>query len=409
MPPMSMSWWAAGAIGAARKRHDGGGGEQQPPFRSVALVVGSTGIVGTSLVDILPLPDTPGGPWKVYALSRRPPPPWSPPPPAAVTHLCVDLADAAAVAEALAPLTDITHVFYVALAAPHLAEARSREANAGMLRNVLAAVVPTCPALAHVALQTGSKHYIGPPESVGKLAVETPFSEDMPRHDYRNFYYDQEDVLFDAVVSSSSSRRAGAAAVTWSVHRPSLIFGFSPRSAMNAVCSLCVYAAICRKERRKLRWPGSLGAWEGFSNASDADLVAEQQIWAAIAGAAAKNEAFNCSNGNIYKWKQLWPVLAGKFGVEWAGYEGEERRVGLTAAMAGKEAVWAEIVAEEKLVATELGEVANWWFVDALFMDKWEFIDTMNKSKEHGFLGFRNTVRSFEAWIDKMKLYRIVP
>uniref|UniRef100_A0A0E0AMA3 PRISE-like Rossmann-fold domain-containing protein n=1 Tax=Oryza glumipatula TaxID=40148 RepID=A0A0E0AMA3_9ORYZ len=216
MLPMSMSWWWAGAIGAARKRHDGGGGEQQPPFRSVALVVGSTGIVGTSLVDILPLPDTPGGPWKVYALSRRPPPPWSPPPPAAVTHLCVDLADAAAVAEALAPLTDITHVFYVALAAPHLAEARSREANAGMLRNVLAAVVPTCPALAHVALQTGSKHYIGPPESIGKLAVETPFSEDMPRHDYPNFYYDQEDVLFDAVTSSSSSSSRRAAAVTCS-------------------------------------------------------------------------------------------------------------------------------------------------------------------------------------------------
>uniref|UniRef100_A0A0E0LMZ4 PRISE-like Rossmann-fold domain-containing protein n=1 Tax=Oryza punctata TaxID=4537 RepID=A0A0E0LMZ4_ORYPU len=410
-----MSWWWAGAIGAARKRNDDDDGEraadaEQPPFRSVALVVGSTGIVGTSLVDILPLPDTPGGPWKVYALSRRPLPPWSPPPSPAVTHLCVDLADPAAVAEALAPLTDITHVFYVAWA-PHLVEARNREANSGMLRNVLSVVFPSCPALVHVALQTGSKHYIGPPESIGKFAIETPFSEDMPRHDYPNFYYDQEDVLFDAV---STCRLSGA--VTWSVHRPSLIFGFSPRSAMNIVCSLCVYAAICRKERRELRWLGSLGAWEGFSNTSDADLIAEQQIWAAVADAdddyyhaAAKNEAFNCSNGDIYKWKQLWPVLADKFGVEWAGYEGEERRVGLMAAMAGKEAVWAEIVGEEKLVATELGEVASWWFVDALFMDKWEFIDTMNKSKEHGFLGFRNTVRSFETWIDKMKLYKIVP
>ena len=86
MPPMSMSWWWAGAIGAARKCHDGGGGEQQPPFRSVALVVGSTGIVGTSLVDILPLPDTPGGPRKVYAVSRRPLPPWSPPPSPAVSR-----------------------------------------------------------------------------------------------------------------------------------------------------------------------------------------------------------------------------------------------------------------------------------------------------------------------------------
>jgi Delta4-3-oxosteroid 5beta-reductase len=33
----------------------------------------------------------------------------------------------------------------------------------------------------------------------------------------------------------------------------------------------------------------------------------------------------------------------------------------------------------------------------------------MNKSKEHGFLGFRDTVKSFGKWIDKMKAYKIVP
>ncbi|CAN6284290.1 unnamed protein product [Urochloa humidicola] len=76
-----MSWWWAGAIGAARKRHDDHAAASELAFQSVALVVGSTGIVGTSLVDILPQPDTPGGPWKVYALSRRPLPPWYHPPP----------------------------------------------------------------------------------------------------------------------------------------------------------------------------------------------------------------------------------------------------------------------------------------------------------------------------------------
>uniref|UniRef100_A0A0D9VVJ4 PRISE-like Rossmann-fold domain-containing protein n=1 Tax=Leersia perrieri TaxID=77586 RepID=A0A0D9VVJ4_9ORYZ len=396
--PTNMRRSRAGAISAARKRHDQQNATE-PPFQSVALVVGCTGIVGTSLVDILPLPDTPGGPWKVYALSRRPFPPWSPPPSPAVTHLHLDLADSAAVAEALAPLTDITHVFYVAWA-PHFVEDQNREANTGMLRNLLSVVVPNCPALVHVSLQTGLKHYMGPPESIGKFAIGTPFSEDMPRlPDCPNFYYDQEDVLFDAV-----SRRR----ISWSVHRPSLIFGFSPRSAMNVVCTLCVYAAICRKEGNKLRWPGSLGAWEGFSNASDADLIAEQHIWAAV-DVAAKNQAFNCSNGDIYKWKQLWPVLAGRFGLEWSGYEGEESRVGLMEAMEGKDAVLAEIVREEGLVVTELEEVASWWFVDALFMDKWEFLDTMNKSKEHGFMGFRNTVKSFQTWIDRMKLYKISP
>jgi hypothetical protein len=33
----------------------------------------------------------------------------------------------------------------------------------------------------------------------------------------------------------------------------------------------------------------------------------------------------------------------------------------------------------------------------------------MNKSKEHGFLGFRNTVNSFNTWIEKMKVFKIVP
>ena len=57
------------------------------------------------------------------------------------------------------PLTDITHVFYVAWS-PRATEAENREANSAMLRNVLSVVVPNCAALAHVSLQTGTKHYL---------------------------------------------------------------------------------------------------------------------------------------------------------------------------------------------------------------------------------------------------------
>nr|CAB3495540.1 unnamed protein product [Digitaria exilis] len=162
------------------------------------------------------------------------------------------------------------------------------------------------------------------------------------------FYYDQEDVLFDAVVER---RSGGGGDVSWSVHRPNIIFGFSPRCAINFVCSLCVYAAICSKEGAPLRWPGSRGGWEGFVTASDADLIAEQHIWAGVEP-MAKNEAFNCSNGDVCTWKKLWPILAGRFGIEWTGYEGEENRFKLSEAMAGKEALWATIVEENELVAT---------------------------------------------------------
>jgi len=136
---MSISWWWARAAGEVSKRRGdraAAASDESLQFQSVALVVGSTGIVGASLVGILPLPDTPGGPWKVYALSRRPLPPWSPPPSPSVAHVQVDLTDAAAVAEALAPLTDITHVFYVAMSW-RPTEAQTGETNSAMLRNGL--------------------------------------------------------------------------------------------------------------------------------------------------------------------------------------------------------------------------------------------------------------------------------
>ncbi|MED6218564.1 hypothetical protein PIB30_027903 [Stylosanthes scabra] len=66
-----MSWWRLEAINTAEKSKNDEA--EEGGFKSVALVIGVTGIVGNSLAQILPLPNTPGGPWKVYG--GRPPPP----------------------------------------------------------------------------------------------------------------------------------------------------------------------------------------------------------------------------------------------------------------------------------------------------------------------------------------------
>ncbi|KAJ0681899.1 putative oxidoreductase [Helianthus annuus] len=139
----------------------------------------------------------------------------------------------------------------------------------------------------------------------------------------------------------------------------------------------------------KPRWSWTKEVWEQYSDCSDADLVAEQQIWAAI-DPHAKNEAYNVSNGDLFKWKHLWKVLGEQFEVENGGFDG---RFSMVEMMRDKGSVWDEIVRENGLVATKLEEVAAWWFVDALL--GWECVlDTMNKSKRHGFLGFRNSKSS---------------
>ncbi|KAH0450486.1 hypothetical protein IEQ34_021178 [Dendrobium chrysotoxum] len=400
--PTTMSWWWSGAIGAVKKKLDDDFNAAAGKYPSVGLVIGATGIVGMSLVEILPLPDTPGGPWKVYAVSRRPRSSWLPPPSdgfAVETVLC-DISDPAEALTKLSPLTDVTHLFYVAWANRE-SETENIAANTAMLRNVLDAVVPSAPNLQHVCLQTGRKHYIGSFDSLGKVKPhDPPFHEDLPRLPTPNFYYAQEDILFDSL-------RSRDGAVSWSVHRPTAIFGFAPTSLMNIVGTLCVYATICKREGEPLRWPGSRIAWDGFSDASDADLIAEQHIWAAV-DPYAKNEAFNCSNGDVFKWKHLWTTLAEQFELEAVGYIGEVERFKLEVAMKGKEDLWEKIVQENQLAPTKLEEVGNWWFVDIMLNNE-EHLDTMNKSKEHGFLGFRNTRNSFISWIDKMKGYKIVP
>lgn len=127
---------------------------------------------------------------------------------------------------------------------------------------------------------------------------------------------------------------------------------------------------------------------------------------------SAENEAFNCSNGDVFKWKHLWRILAEQFAVEYVEFdereEEREGRVSMVERMKGKERVWEEIVEAEGLVVTRLEEVAEWWFVDVILGGEC-MLDSLNKSKEHGFLGFRNTGNSLVSWIDKMKGHKIIP
>ncbi|OIW20851.1 hypothetical protein TanjilG_24929 [Lupinus angustifolius] len=373
--------------------------EKEAPqsFQNVALVIGITGIVGNSLAEILTLRNTPGGPWKVYGVARRPRPSWNDNHP--VHYIQCNISDEHDTQAKLSVLTDVTHIFYVSWSS-RPTEAQNCEVNGAMFRNVLRALIPNAPNLRHVSLQTGAKHYVGPFELFGKIKPhEPPFTEDLPRLNAPNFYYTQEDILMEEV-----QKKEG---LTWFVNRPQVIFGFSPYSLMNLIGTLCVYAAICKHESVPLMFPGTKAAWECYSIASDADLIAEQHVWGAV-NAHARNEAFNISNGDVFKWKHLWKVLADKFGIEDYGFEEGSSCLRLSELMKDKGHVWEEIVKENQLQQTKLDEVGDWWFADVILGGE-AFLYTMNKAKEHGFFGFRNSTKSFINWIDRTKAYKIVP
>jgi nucleoside-diphosphate-sugar epimerase len=349
-----------------------------------ALVVGVTGISGHNIAERLV-----GNEWSVVGVSRTPPAGSSD-----SSHVAVDITDADATRAALGGI-DPTHVFFGTWSRQDT-EAENIRVNGAMLRNVLRAV-EDAPSLRHVALVTGLKHYLGPFESYGKVKPDTPFREEQGRLEYPNFYYEQEDILFEA------AERAG---FTWSVHRAHTMIGWALGNFMNMGVTLALYGSICRETGRPFVFPGSPEQWDGITDVTDARLLAGQVEWAATTPAAA-DEAFNVVNGDVFRWRRMWGVLAEGLGVEPALYAGHVSP--LEEQMAGAAPVWDDIVRRQGLVAHDLERLASWWHSDADLSRPLETFTSMSKARRFGFLDYQDSERSFLDLFDRLRAERIIP
>ena len=349
-----------------------------------ALVVGVTGISGGNVAQRL-LADG----WEVAGLCRRPQDLDE-----RITPLVADLTDAGSVAAAVRG-TAPTHVFYTTWSRCDT-EAENCDVNGRMLRNLLDAT-STEGSVQHVALVTGLKHYLGPFEAYAKVQPDTPFSEEQPRLPYENFYYVQEDILFAA------AERDG---FTWTVHRPHTLIGWALGNAMNMGVTLAVYAAICRETGRKFQYPGSQEQWEAVTDVTDAGLLADHLVWAATAPAAA-DTALNIVNGDVFRWRRLWPRLAEALGVEAAPFAGEP--VPLEQQMTDAAEVWPRIVQRHGLRDLDVGKLASWWHTDADLGRTVETFTDMGRSRRLGFTGVRDTESSFTNLFARLREERIVP
>jgi nucleoside-diphosphate-sugar epimerase len=352
--------------------------------RPRALVVGATGIIGQTLSAQLAARG-----WETFGLSR------SGGAAAGVTPIRADLADPATLTDALRG----TRPEFVAITAwsRQATEAENIAVNGGAVRDLLAALEPE-KTVRHVALMTGLKHYLGPFEAYATgVMADTPFREEEPRLDSPNFYYAQEDALF----ASAARNDFG-----WSVHRSHTVFGFATGNAMNMVLTLATYATICKERGMPFIFPGSEMQWNSVTDVTDADLLAEQMIWAATSE-GGRDQAFNIANGDVFRWRWLWPQIAAYFGVEWEGFSGSPRT--LETAMADSAAVWRDIAAKYDLIEPDIARVASWWHSDGDLGRNIEVLTDMNKSRKAGFTASRDTRDSFFDYVERYRAARILP
>ncbi|MDR5806209.1 SDR family oxidoreductase [Caballeronia sp. LZ001] len=351
-----------------------------------ALIIGATGIVGGNLAEhLLTLDD-----WHVTGLSRgrsalR----------EGVESVTADLTSAESVSEALNGL-HFSHVFFTAWAR-QATEKENIRVNGAMVRHVLDALGPTGK-LEHAALVTGLKHYLGPFEAYGKGKVPlTPFREEQGRQDVDNFYYEQEDKVFEA------AKKYGFG---WSVHRPHTIIGFALGNAMNMGVTLAVYATLCKETGAPFVFPGSPAQWNSLTDMTDARLLARHLEWASTSP-NARNEDFNVVNGDVFRWNWMWSQLAEYFGIEAAPFDGETRP--LESRMQDAPRLWAEIAARFGLIEANVEKLASWWHTDADLGRPMEVLTDMTKSRKAGFLDYQSTPDSFFELFEKLKAAKVIP
>jgi nucleoside-diphosphate-sugar epimerase len=351
-----------------------------------ALVVGASGITGSALVEQLVRDG-----WEVLALSRRATSAQG------VRGIAADLRDADSLAAALTDERP-THVFFTAWQR-QATEAENIAVNGGMVRDLLAALAHA--PLQHVALVTGLKHYLGPFEAyaAGEMP-DTPFHEEEPRLDTPNFYYAQEDELFAAAAKQG---------FTWSVHRSHTVIGYAVGNAMNMGLTIAVQATLANELGLDFVFPGSDAQWNGLTDMTDAGILAEQMVWASTDPAGA-DEAFNIVDGDVFRWRWMWPRLAARLGVDPArvvGYADAPRP--LEQQMAPYEEAWAGIAAKHSLVEPDIDRLASWWHTDADLGRAMEVVTDMGKSRDAGFLAYRRTEQAFFDLFDRYRRERLIP
>ena len=345
-----------------------------------ALIAGANGVIGSSLIQYLLTLDN----WQVIGLSRK-----GGQNSDRLRYISVDLLNKKETSEKLQQLTDVTHIFYAAYQdRPSWAELVPP--NLAMLVNVVEAIEPVACDLHHISLMQGYKVYgahLGP--------FKTPARETDAAHMPPEFNADQQQFL---------EEKQKGKKWTWSAIRPSVVGGAALGNPMNLAMVIAVYASISKELGLPLRFPGKPGAYNKLLEMTDAGLLAKATVWAATDPRCA-NQAFNITNGDLFRWEELWPKLAAWFNLETA----PPLPIQLQVIMADKSELWKSIQEKYKLEKHPWDAISSWSFGDFVFGWDYDMFADSSKSRRFGFHEFIETESMFYRLFEEMRQKKIIP
>jgi NAD-dependent epimerase/dehydratase family protein len=210
-------------------------------------------------------------------------------------------------------------------------------------------------------------------------------------------------VILIAGVHGVSGR---AAAEHWASLPDRRVYGLSRRSApLPAAVEAITTDLLDRDDLQRKLEPISgithivFGAYIEKYQITSAEILAKATAWAGQSE-LARNEIFNITNGDYFRWKYLWPRIAAMFDMPAA----DPVPTPLTVYMADKEPVWEALVRKHGLQPTPYEQVSSWPFADAILrLMEYDNITSTIKARRAGFRDCIDTEDMFKIFFASLR------
>jgi hypothetical protein len=173
---------------------------------------------------------------------------------------------------------------------------------------------------------------------------------------------------------------------------------------MSILPAIAVYAAVSKELGLPLRFPGKPGAYDTIYQVTESAHFAKAALWAATEPRCA-NQAYNITNGDYFRWRNVWPKIAQVFGMK----VGDVQTISLTRHMADKAGLWAQLTKKHGLQKFAFDQLVAWPFADYVFGSDWDVMSDVTKSRLHGLHDVVDSEAMFERLLRRFRREKIVP
>ena len=121
--------------------------------------------------------------------------------------------------------------------------------------------------------------------------------------------------------------------------------------------------------------------------------------------AELRGGTFTITNGDYFRWQNLWPKLAAAFDMP----AGDPQTISLTEHMADKAPLWRAMTAKYGLKPYAYDQLVAWPFADYVFGCDWDVMSDVTKSRKFGFHDVVDSEEMFVRLLGRFRKERIVP